>query len=225
MKKLMLLSSIFLVSLGAVVWVTGEFLKPVHGQGTPSNADIVGSYAFNLVGSGGEQVQFSVPGTLSQSVPLNVVPNGTFGAICDSPTNPCFQVDFANPTPQLNLPIATPQSIAGHFVADGAGNITSGSGFLFSQGLQTTDGMTYTVHDRSCNFTLTGTYSITGAASTLTVNPVGPCIPPGTSATFNLLTGNVERKDGVEFGVMYLSPPIANPGTFSTFLNGSFFKQ
>jgi hypothetical protein len=225
MKKLMLLSAIFLVSLGAVVSVTGVFLKPVHGQGTLSNADIVGSYAFNLVGSGGDQVQFSVPGTLSQSVPLNVVPNGTFGAICDSPTNPCFQVDFANPAPQLNLPIATPLSLAGHFVADGAGNITSGSGFVFSQSLHTTDGANYTVFDRSCNFTLTGTYSITGGTSTLTVNPVGPCITPGLSATFNLLPGNAERKDGVEFGVIYLSSPIANSGTFSSFLNGSFFKQ
>jgi hypothetical protein len=225
MKRLMLPGLILLASFGSVVWLTGEFLRPVHGQGTLSNADIVGSYAFKLVGSGGDQVQFSVPGTLNQGVPINVVPNGTFGAICDSPTNPCFQVDFANPTPQLSLPIVTPQSIAGHFVADGAGNITSGSGFVFSQSLQTTDGVTYTVRDRSCNFTLTGTYSITGGTNTLTVNPVGPCITPGLSATFNLLPGNAERRDGVEFGVMYLSSPIANPGSFSTFLNGSFFKQ
>ena len=85
--------------------------------------------------------------------------------------------------------------------------------------------MTYTVLDKSCNFTLTGTYSITSGISTLTVNPVGPCITPGLSATFNLLPGNAERRDGVEFGIMYLSSPIANSGTFSSFLNGSFFKQ
>ena len=226
MKKLMVPGSILLVSFAAVVWVAGEFLRPVHGQGTLTDADIVGSYAFNLVGSGGEQIQFNVPGTLSQSVPLNVVPNGTPGAICDSPTNPCFQVDFASPQLRLTLPIAEPMSIAGQFVADGAGNITSGSGFVFSQSLHTTDGMTYTVFDRSCNFTtLTGTYSITSGASTMTLNPAGPCITPGLSATLTLLPGNAERRDGVEFGVMYLSAPIANPGGFSSFLNGSFFKQ
>jgi hypothetical protein len=224
MKKLMVLSLAFLASFAAVVWVTGEFLRPVHGQGTLSNADIVGSYAFNLVGSSGDQIQFNVPGTLNQGVPLNVVPNGTPGAFC-APNIPCFEVNFANPAPQLSFPIAEPMSIAGQFVADGAGNITSGSGFVFSQTLHTTDGMTYTVVDKSCNFALTGTYSIASGTSTLTVNPVGPCITPGLSATFNLLPGNAERRDGVEFGVMHLNAPIANSGTFSTFLNGSFFKQ
>lgn len=225
MKRLMLLSLILLATFGAVVWVAAEFLRPVHGQGTLSNADIVGSYAFSLVGSGGGQVQFSIPGTLNQGVPLNVVPNGTPGAICDSPINPCFQVDFANPAPQLTLPIAQPLSLAGSFVADGAGVITSGSGFAFNQTLQTVDGMNYAVLDRSCSFTLTGTYSITSTGNTMTINPAGPCIPSGLSATFTLLPGNAERKDGVEFGVMYLNPPLANPGSFSTFLNGSFFKQ
>jgi len=225
MKRLILPSLILLASFGAVVWVTGEFLRPVHGQGTLSNGDITGSYAFSLVGSSGERVQFSVPGTLNQGVPLNVVPNGTLGAFCDSPTNPCFQVNFVSPGPQLTFPIASPLSLAGNFVADGAGNITSGSGFVFSQSLQTTDGMNYTVLDKSCNFTLTGTYSITGATSTMTLNPVGPCIPAGLTATFNLLPGNAERRDGVEFGVMHLSSPIVNSGTFSSFLNGSFFKQ
>lgn len=166
-----------------------------------------------------------VPGALNVGNPLNNFPPGSPN--CPSPPNqfPCPSVNFANPEPQLSLPIAEPMSIAGQFVADGAGNITSGSGFVFSQSLHTTDGMTYTVFDRSCNFTLTGTYSITSGTSTMTINPVGTCITPGLSATFNLLPGNAERRDGVEFGVMYLSSPIANPGGFSSFFNGSFFKQ
>jgi hypothetical protein len=224
MKKLMVLSLIFLAGLAAVVWGTGEFLRPVHGQGTLSDADIVGSYAFNLVGSSGEPIQLFIPGTLNVANPLNNFPPGSPN--CPSPPNqfPCPSVNLA-PGPQVTLPMVQPLSLAGNFVSDGAGNITSGSGFVFTQSLHTTDGANYTVFDRSCNFTLTGTYSITSASSTLTVNPVGPCITPGLSATFNLLPGNAERKDGVEFGVMYLSAPIANPGGFSTFLNGSFFKQ
>src|SRR5215472_14924893 len=231
MKRLILPSLILLASFGAVVWLTGEFVRPVHGQGTLSNADIVGSYAFNLVGSSGDQIQFSVPGTLSQGNPVTLCTPGSLGCITTDPPESAntsgtgYILNFVSPGPTLTLPIVQPLSLAGNFVADGAGNITSGSGFAFSQRLQTTDGMTYTVLDKSCNFTLTGTYSITSGTSTLTVNPVGPCITPGLTATFNLLPGNAERKDGVEFGVMYLSAPIANAGSFSTFLNGSFFKQ
>lgn len=226
MKKVALMSLIPAISLGTVVWSTREFFRPAPNDPTFTNADLSGSYAFNLVGSGGERIQFGVPGTLNQSVPLNVVPSGTPGAICDQPPPaPCFLVNFANPQPQLTLPIMEPQSIAGQFVADGAGNITSGSGFVFSQGLNTIDGQTYTVVDRSCNFTLTGNYSIQSETSTMTINPVGPCIPPGLSATLNLLPGSAGRTAGIEFGVAYLSAPIPNPGAFSTFLNGNFFKQ
>lgn len=226
MKKAALMSLIPAIGLATVVWSTGESLRPARGDPAFTTSDLSGSYAFNLVGSGGEPIQFGVPGTLNQAVPLNVVPSGTMGAICDQPAPaPCLLVNFANPQPQLTLPIMEPQSIAGQFVADGAGNITSGSGFVFSQGLNTTDGQTYTVVDRSCNFTLTGSYSIKGGTGTMTINPVGTCIPPGLSVTLNLLPGSAGRTAGIEFGVVYLSAPIANPGAFSTFLNGSFFKQ
>lgn len=231
MKRLMLLSLILVVSFVAVVWVTGEFFRPVRGQGTLSNADITGSYAFSLVGSSGEQVQFSVPGTLNQGHPVTLCTPGSLGCITtDAPesTNTSgigYILNFVSPGPTLTLPIVQPLSLAGNFVADGAGNITSGSGFAFSQSVNSTEGMTYTVVDKSCNFTLTGTYSLTGGTNTMTLNPVGPCVIPGLTATFNLLPGNAERKDGVEFGVMYLNAPIANGGGFSSFLNGSFFKQ
>ncbi|HEY6305542.1 MAG TPA: hypothetical protein VI488_03665 [Candidatus Angelobacter sp.] len=231
MKRLMILSLVLMVCLVGVVWVTGEFLRPVHGQGTLSNADIVGSYAFSLVGSGGEPIQFFVPGTLNQGNPVTLCTPGSLGCITTDPPESAntsgtgYILNFVSPGPTLTLPIVEPMSIAGQFVSDGAGNITSGSGFVFSQSLHTTDGANYTVFDRSCNFTLTGTYSITGGTSTMTINPVGTCITPGLSATFNLLPGNAERKDGVEFGVMYLSAPIANHGGFSSFFNGSFFKQ
>lgn len=224
MKRVMLLSVILLISFGAVVWATGEFWRPVHGQGALSNADIAGSYAFNLFGPTGEMTQLVIPGTVNVADPFTSTPPGS--PTCPSPPNqfPCDQVNLVGPT-QISIPTAPQQSIAGQFVADGAGNITSGSGFVFKQSLQTTDGMHYTVVDKSCNFTLTGTYSITSGTSTLTVNPVGSCITPGLSAVLTVLPGNVERKNGVEFGVMYLTAPIANAGTFSSFLNGSFFKQ
>jgi len=231
MKRLILPGLILVASFGAFVWVTGEFLRPVHGQGTLSNADIVGSYAFNLVGSGGERIQFFVPGTLNQGNPVTLCTPGSLGCITTDPPESAntsgtgYILNFVSPGPTLTFPIVEPRSLAGTFVSDGAGNITSGSGFVFSQGLQTTDGSNYTVVDKSCNFTVTGTYSITSATSTMTLNPVGPCIPPGLTATFNLLPGNAERRDGVEFGVMHLSSPIVNSGTFSSFLNGSFFKQ
>ena len=222
MKKLLLLSLILVISLCAVVLGVGEFLRPVRGQGTVSNADFLGSYAFNLVGNGGQQIQFSVPGTLDQGTPLSVVPNGTLGAVCDeAPPTPCFQVNFASPTPKLVLPILQPMSVAGTFVADGAGNITSGSALVFDQSLNSTDGQNYTLSDNTCNVTLSGTYSF--PPGTMTLNPVpvpgSTCTPP-PSITFTLLPGN-----GIQFGVMYLSAPVANPGAFSSFLNGSFFKQ
>lgn len=93
----------------------------------------------------------------------------------------------------VGFPALQPLSITGTFTADGASNITGGSGFFSSQkyvpqgAIDPNSGFrvggTYRVEDNSCNFTLTGTYSINPDGSgTITLQPVGLCVT-GTSVS------------------------------------------
>ena len=200
----------------------------VHGQSGFSNANLSGTYAFNFVGTDGDQIQFSVT-TLQQGNILSpCTVNGLtecYGFFVDSATGVTtgFAPNYVINT--LTLPTLRPLSIAGQFVADGAGNITSGSGFAFRQHLSSTPGTTnFSVVDDSCNFNLTGTYSISSSGTgSMTLNPTG--CPNTHGAILTLLVGAPDNKRSAsESGIAY-SAVEPNPGSFSTFLNGTFVLQ
>jgi hypothetical protein len=218
MKKLAVVFAVVMVMVIAL----GEFLTPVRGQTSFSNSSLSGTYIFQLTGSDGDLAQLTVTGTLNQSVPISSPPLLNQAQFCVDFGTVCYSININNTI--LTLPILRPQLIAGQFVADGAGNIASGSGYRFDEGVTSNDGQNYAVQNHSCNFTLTGNYSVlSSGAGTLTINPIGPCINI-SSATFNLLVGGSKR-EGVESGVMSLDSPKLNPGGFSTFFVGSFAKQ
>ncbi len=217
MKKVATIFAVIVVLAGLAFTIWG---KPAKSK--LSNSSLSGTYAFSFSGSSGGPIQFSVPGTLKISNPLNNFPPGTPN--CPPPARfPCPSVNFANPGPKFSFPIMLPSSVAGQFMADGDGNIPSGSGFVFSQEFKTTDGANYTVEDKSCNFTLTGSFSVlSDGTGTLTITPVGPCISPQIEATgvsFNLLVG-ARGDSGVAF-----SAPVPDTGGFATFFAGNFTKQ
>jgi hypothetical protein len=182
----------------ALVVVVAAFgaFLKLSGQGAYSNASLNGTYAFSFAGSGGTSLMFNVPTT-----PLG--------------NNAVF-----------SFPAMKPMSVVGRFSADGAGNISSGSVIVFDQGFNTTDGENYTVVDRTCNTTISGSYSIlTSGAGTLTINASG-CGGGGGSLTFNLLLGGSDKvKGAAESGVAYMTPTTPNVGGFSSYLAGTFTKQ
>jgi hypothetical protein len=80
----------------------------------------------------------------------------------------------------------------------------------------------WVIQDHSCNFTLTGSYSVNpDGTGTMNLTPTGSCIT-ASNVTFNLLLA----KKGVG-GVFYTTPsPSQPPGiTFGSFATGSFTKQ
>jgi len=166
-------------------------------------------------------------------IPGSSGPTGVPGEIVQNIPIP-LAVSVPLTTYTAGFPALQPLSIRGTFIADGAGNITGGSGFLSSEKFipqgaignseaGVNPGGTYTVQDDSCNFTLTGTDSINSDGSgTITLRPVGSCIPAQVSAgaSFNILLGR--KGDG---GIMNMTFSPGPPTAFSTFLSGSFIKQ
>jgi hypothetical protein len=85
----------------------------------------------------------------------------------------------------------------------------------------------YLIRNQSCNFTLTGTYTVNSdGTGTMNLFPTGPCItlppPPNGGITFNLL---LARKG--HGGVFHTTPMPSQPAgiTYSSFFTGSFDKQ
>lgn len=80
----------------------------------------------------------------------------------------------------------------------------------------------YVIQGQSCNFTLTGTYSVNSdGTGTMNLIPNGSCIT-APSITFNLLLAR--KGDG---GVFFITPIPSQPQglTYSSFTTGSFTKQ
>ena len=53
----------------------------------------------------------------------------------------------------------------------------------------------------------------------MTLSPVGPCVRPGLTASFNLLLGDIVTRRGTTFvasAILSQSAPVTNPGSFST---------
>ena len=225
MKKL---TVVFAVAV--LAFLSGGHLMPiVHGQSGFSNANLAGTYAFSFIGTDGDQIQFSVT-TLQQGnilSPCTVTGQVECYGFFNNPNTGVttgYGPNYVNNT--LTLPTLRPLSLAGQFVADGAGNITSGSGFAFRQHLTSTPGTAnFSVVDESCNFNLTGTYSISASGTgSMTLNPNG-CPNAAHPATLTLLVGTSDNKRSAsESGIAY-SAVEPNPGSFATFLNGTFVLQ
>ncbi len=175
--------------------VTGS--KVIHAQPGFSNASLSGTYVFHFAGNGSSSISLPVP--------------------VASPPAP-------QPVEAATFPITTPQGGVGEIQADGAGNITAGSGTFFSQHvMETVDGSgfpTFTVVDNSCDITVAGTYSINADGSgTMTLTPSGSCISPGGTITFNL---RIAARGSI--GVFASSTPNSGGG-FATIVTGGFAKK
>lgn len=169
--------------------------KAIHAQAGFSNASLSGTYVFHFAGTSSSPISIPVP-------------------VAD----PSFPVQPAN------FPIPTPQGGIGEIQADGAGNITAGSGTTFSQGLTETQAPglppSFSVVDKSCDTTFVGTYSINPDGSgTMTLTPSGSCHSPGKTFTFNL---TLAGKGSV--GVFFIVTPNSGGG-FADILSGGFAKK
>lgn len=239
MKRITVLLVLFVLASGHVL-----------GQAGFSNSNLSGTYPFSLSGVSSSILTFQPQVPLQTLVngqptelllpmdtqPLQVLTVDPSGAVVVQTVQIPLDVRFPPAQYTVGFPVLQPLSITGTFTADGAGNITGGGGFFFSQkyvpqgAIDPSTGFrfggTYQVEDASCSFTLTGTYSINPDGSgTITLQPVGPCVAAQVSAgaTFNILLG---RKGNAGIMNMVFSiPPAAPPTTFSTFMSGSFIKQ
>jgi hypothetical protein len=181
--------------------------KGIHAQSSFSNASLSGTYVFHFAGNGSSSISLPVPFANLTCTPAGC---GSCGApVCVEPAN---------------FPTLTPHGGVGEIQTDGAGNITAGSGTMFSQSVMETQvpgsPPTFSVVDSSCDITVAGTYSINPDGSgTMTLAPSGSCISPGQTATFNL---RIAGKGSV--GVFVSIQPNSGGG-FATIVSGSFAKK
>ncbi len=175
-----------------MVGLEGSHLVPAQAQAGFSNASLSGTYVFHWAGTHGSQLNLGLVTGLVNGVP--VISN-------------------------VSIPVTVPDNGIGEIQADGAGNITSGSAFGFSQFLTQSGGQppVFTVLDNPCNSTITGTYSINpNGSGTITLASSGSCGNDTLMANLRI-TGRGNE------GVFITVKP--NPGTFSEVVSGNFAKK
>lgn len=118
---------------------------------------------------------------------------------------------------QVNIPAATPLAGIGEILADGNGNIVSGTGTIINQELN----QPFIVVEHSCDMTFTGSYSVNAdGTGTMTLIPNGPCdLSGGAPINFRLRLAG-KGNEGV-----FISESPGEPGDFSTIMSGSFARK